>query len=206
MTRGHRAVEGALVVGVLLSVASADLNAQGRLRGEVTDEWGNGLEGVQVIVSNDRSSRETTTDDDGDFFFNGLPGGEFTIEFQAEGYRGARSPITISGLNRPFEIELGVLPFGSRFREETRFEAEGGTPRIAFDAEGTFEFEDANGEGKGTYGINALSAVLVVRDYDGPDDAYSITEPVVVTFANGQFTSLTWGGATLTNQSWILSR
>ena len=204
MTRGHRAVEGALVVGVLLSVASADLNAQGRLRGEVTDEWGNGLEGVQVILSNARSSRETTTDDDGDFQFNGLSGGEFTIEFQAEGYRGARSPITIRGggvaRNRPVEIELGVLPLGSRFREETRFEAEGGTPRIAFDAEGTFEFEDANGEGKGTYGIDALSAVLVVRDYDGPDDAYSVTEPVVVTFANGQFTSLTWGGAMLTKR------
>ena len=40
----------------------------------------------------------------------------------------------------------------------------------------------------------------VVRDYDGDDDKYSISEPVVVTFANDQFTSLTWEGATLRKQ------
>ena len=48
----------------------------------------------------------------------------------------------------------------------------GGTP-IAFDGDGKFEFKDANGEGEGTYGIDALSVVMVVRDYDGPNDSYS---------------------------------
>ena len=56
---------------------------------------------------------------------------------------------------------------------------------------------DAEGEGQGTYGIVELTAVMVVRDYDGPDDKYSIAEPVVVTFPTDQYLSLTWGDATL---------
>ena len=63
------------------------------------------------------------------------------------------------------------------------------------------EFEDAEGEeGEGTYGVVELNALLVVRDYDGDDDKYSISDPVVVTFANDLFTSLTWEGATLRKQ------
>ena len=60
-----------------------------------------------------------------------------------------------------------------------------------------FEFEDANGGGEGTYGIVELSAVMVIRDYDGPGDTYSVNEPVVVMFADDQFTSLTWSDTSL---------
>ena len=73
-------------------------------------------------------------------------------------------------------------------------------PRIKFDDDGTFDFEDAEGEGEGTYGIVELSAVMIVRDYDGPDDKYTVTQPVVVTFSSGQFDSLAWNGTTLTKK------
>ena len=39
-----------------------------------------------------------------------------------------------------------------------------------------------------------LNAILIVRDYDGPDDKFSVNTPVVVEFANDQFLSLTHDG------------
>ena len=78
--------------------------------------------------------------------------------------------------NRPVELELEAVPLGGVFRGGQEFEAEGGTPNIAFDGDGRFEFEDSEGEGEGTYGIVDQTAVMIVRDYDGPDDKYSISE------------------------------
>ena len=94
-------------------------------------------------------------------------------------------------------FELSALPTGARFRERTEFEAEGGTPRFRFEEDGTFEFEDVDGEGEGTYGIVELNAILIVRDYDGPDDKFSVDTPVVVEFADQQFSSLTHDGMQL---------
>ena len=72
---------------------------------------------------------------------------------------------------------------------------------MKFNEEGIFEFEDADGEeGMGTYGIVEQDALLVVREYDGDDDRYSIVEPVVVSFSSDQFTSFTWDGVELTKQ------
>ena len=166
----------------------------------MTDEWDNGLAGVLVTAENTGSSvtAEATTDGDGGFQFVGLAGGEWAFEFHADGYQPVRTVGRVrASSNRPIELELPVLPTGGRFRGDTAFEAESGTPKVAFDEHGTFEFEDANGKGEGTYGIVELSAVMVIRDYDGPDDTYSVNEPVVVTFASDQFASLTWGGTTL---------
>ena len=39
-----------------------------------------------------------------------------------------------------------------------------------------------------------LNAVLVVRDYDGPDDKFNLQTHVVVEFANDQFTAVTHEG------------
>ena len=96
-------------------------------------------------------------------------------------------------------LPVSARPPGGLFRGDQEFEAEGGTPGIAFDAEGGFEFEDSEGEGEGegNYGIVDQTAVMTVRDYDGSDDKYSITEPVIVTFLTDQFVSLTWADATL---------
>ena len=66
-------------------------------------------------------------------------------------------------------------------------------PKIRFREDGTFEFEDAEGEGEGTYGIADLSLVLIIREYDGPDDKFSFSQPVTVTAPNDQFLSLMWG-------------
>ena len=199
----HPVFRSVLVVLAVLSVVSVSAaHAQsGRLRGRVTDQWENGIAGVVITTElvAGGAGRETTTDEDGDFVISGVPPGDWLLEFRADGYQGVRAPTRVQALNtnRPLRIELEALPPGGRLNGDPEFEAEGGTPNIKFTEDGRFEFVDAEGEGQGTYGIVELTAVMVVRDYDGPDDKYSIAEPVVVTFPTDQHLSLTWGDATL---------
>ena len=182
------------------------LNAwsQGIFRGGLTDQWDNPIEGalVSLTATSTGTRQETMTGDDGGFQFGQLASGEWELEISADGYIGILSGVTIRRLsnNRPLNIELEAIPPGGLFREEVAFEAEGGTPSITFDDEGQFEFEDSEGEGEGTYGIVDLNAVLIVRDYDGPDDKYCILEPVILATPSEQFTSLTWNDHTLTQQ------
>ena len=187
---------------VVLSLA-ASAGAQGRLRGEVTDEWGNPLEGATVLAERSRTgvTQTATIDADGEFMFL-LPAGDWSFTVTLDGYQGIRQQSRVSQVdaNRPIDFELPVLPSGGRFRERTDFEAEGGTPKFRFEDDGTFEFEDAEGEGEGTYGFVDLNGILVVRDYDGPDDKFSVATPVVVEFTNQQFTTMTHQGVQLTKQ------
>lgn len=196
-----RCVRSLVLVAVFASLA-ASAGAQGRTLGEVTDEWNNGLEGATVLAEPDGASsgpQTTMTDSDGEFMFVGLSTGRWSFTVTLDGYQGIRvaSNVRQLGTNRPIEFELPVLPFGSRFGERTEFEAEGGTPKFRFEDDGAFEFEDAEGEGKGTYGIVDLNAILTVRDYDGPDDKFSISTPVVVEFGDKMFTSMTHDGVAL---------
>ena len=188
-----------VTIGFVLSVA-ASAAAQGRARGEVTDRWDNPLEGATVLaepMSGD--PRTTITDADGRFQFLGLSSGDWSFTATLDGYQGLRQTVAIRQLGggSSVDFELSVLATGSRFRERTEFEAEGGTPKFRFEDDGTFEFEDADGEGEGTYGIVELAAILIVRDYDGPDDKFTIEIPVVVEFGNQLFTSLTYDGVQL---------
>ena len=197
--RIHSTLAAAAMVAVFL-VGNAW--GQSRVSGKVTDRWGNGLSEVQIVVDRrdgGAGGRTATTEDNGDFFMLGLATGGYTFTFSLNGYQGVQygTPIRARD-NELIEIELAVNATGVRLRGEQEFEAAGGSPKIKFREDGVFEFEDVDGEeGEGTYGIVDLDAQLVVRDYDGDDDKYSIVEPVVVTFANDQFRSLTWDGATL---------
>ena len=197
--RVHAALAAVFLVGAF---PVGDAWGQSRVSGTVTDEWGNGLAGVEIVIERrdgGAGGRTATTEDGGDFFLLGLPTGEYNFTFTHAGYQGVRFGTRVAARdNQPIDIELAVNATGQSLRGEQEFEAEGGSPRITFREDGLFEFEDAEGEeGEGTYGIFDLDAHLVVRDYDGDDDKYSLTEPVVVTFSNDQFRSLTWDGATL---------
>ena len=195
-----------VVVTVLVSgtFLVSDARGQGRVQGEVTDKWGNGLGAVQIAVerTDGGGSYSAATEDDGEYIILGLQSGTYEITFTLDGYQGVRVAENVRSSAGPrLDVELEALASGGRLRGEQDFEAEGGSPKIKFKEDGIFEFEDAEGEeGEGTYGVVELSALLVVRDYDGDDDKYSISEPVVVTFANDQFTSLTWESATLQKQ------
>ncbi len=202
---------GVLVTGVFAADAGAQTRA--RVRGEITDEWGNGLEGVRVsgrlVVDGetgraieDGDPRETTTNDDGRFNLANVASGDWVIEFLAEGYAPMGVALQVQQADaffeqRPLEIELAAAPPGSRLRNDAEFGSDDGGLTLRLKADGQFEFSDAEGDGEGTYGIVGLEGALTVRDYDGDDDKFSITEPVVVTFADELFNSLTWGEATL---------
>lgn len=185
-----------MAIGIVLSVA-VSAAAQTVTRGQVTDEWDNGLEGVTVLAepTDAGAPQTTTTDEDGRFQFLGLSSARWSITATLNGYQGLRQVVPIRRSNsQPVDFELPWLSTGSVFRERTDFEAEGGIPKFRFEEDHSFEFEDADGEGEGTYGIVDLNAILIVRDYDGPDDKFSVNTPVVVEFANDQFLSLTHDG------------
>ena len=191
------------IITSLAALMSVGVIAQSMIRGQVTDEWGNGLKSVSVVAQSAAggSPREESTDDDGNFRFPNILG-EFTFEFRLSGYQPLRIAESISGMrmNRPLIMKMPVLSTGNRFRDDTEFEVEGGLPKIQFTTDGKFNFEDADGEGEGTYGIVELECLMVVRDYDGPDDRYSVNEPVVVTFSNDRFLDMMWGEMTLMKQ------
>ena len=202
-------VLGLVVMGVGAGAYVADAEAQtmARVRGEVTDEWGNPIEGAQVIGRRDGADpRTTNTNDDGRFNLTNLVSGDYVLEFHAAGYtptgvamyldqRDARQP------QRPLEIELVAAPAGSRLRDDVEFESADGRLKLELKGDGKFEFEDADGEeGEGTYGIVELEGRLTVRDYDGDDDKYSLDAPIVITFANNLFRSLTWDGVELSRR------
>ena len=129
MTPLHRGVVTVLATGVLALMTLVDAQAQARLRGTVTDEWDNALAGARVILANADTAvtQDTMTEEDGSYQIIGLPIGNYTVEFHAEGYQAIASSLTLRVSNsRPVDVELEALPFGSRFRDDTEFEAEGG--------------------------------------------------------------------------------
>ena len=190
-----------VMIGFVLSVA-ASAGAQGRVRGEITDEWDNPIEGVTVLGEPTGSGepKTTTTDDEGRFQFLGLSSGEWTLSATLEGYQEIGLLLPVRQLSNPAADFVLVAASGSVFGERLEFEAEGGTPQFRFEADGTFEFEDADGEGEGTYGIVELAARLIVRDYDGPDDKFTIKTPLVGEFNDTSFSSMTLDGVVLQQQ------
>ncbi len=205
-----RALAGALATVVCATLGVHQASAQTRVSGKVIDTWGNSLEGVQVAAvrpDGGGSSFTEVTDADGEFMMIGLDGSEYEFTYTLSGYQGIRQLRQIRtqyapGRARrgPPPVELELLSSGSFLRDETQFEAEGGTHSLTLKPDGMFEFEDPEGEGEGNYAIQDATAILTVRDYDGPDDTFSITEPVVVTAPNDGFLSVMWGETKLTKK------
>lgn len=208
---GFRTLAAAVVTMVCAVLVVSDASAQMvQARGTITDTWGNPLEGVQVDARREDgggSSFSTVTDEDGEYLMVGLETTTYEFTYSLAGYQGVRQLRELRTQTAPGRmrrrsapIELAVLAVGQVLQEEFAFEAEGGTPSLTLKSDGMFEFEDAEGEGEGNYSIQDLSVILTVRDYDGPDDTYTITAPVVVSAPTNQFQSLVWGETTLTKK------
>ena len=205
-----RAIAVALVTAVCATLVVHEAFAQVLVTGKITDTWGNPLEGVTVeakLSDGGGSTRSEVTDAKGEFQMIGLETTDYEFTYTLSGYLGVRQMRQIRtqyapGRARrgPPPVELELLSSGQFLRDEHQFEAEGGPHSLTLKPDGMFEFEDAEGEGEGNYSLQDTSAVLTVRDYDGPDDKYAITEPVVVTAPNEGFLSLVWGETTLTKK------
>ena len=195
-------------IGIVVFVlAAAAASAQSIARGKITDNWDNPIPNVRIsaVPVDEKSNaqpKEAMTNDNGEYVLQ-LTAEDYNVTFLGPGYQGIRvkiNPHSRIGCGASIvqeNFELKALPPGGRLRGGSDFESEGGMPKFSFDEDGTFEFEDAAGEGEGTYGIIELQGYLVVRDYDGDDDKYSIMEPIIVTFTSDQFRSFDWGDATL---------
>ena len=83
-----------MAIGIVLSVA-VSAAAQTVTRGQVTDEWDNGLEGVTVLAepTDAGASQTTTTDEDGRFQFLGLSSARWSITATLNGYQGLRQVV-----------------------------------------------------------------------------------------------------------------
>jgi len=199
-----------VLLGIVLSSGLLTVAVHGQtmaaVRGQVTDQWENDLENVQVIGRcDDADPRVVTTNNSGRFNLNNLPSCEYVVEFRADGYQPTAVAILVEQRDarqrqRPLEIELAATPPGSLVRDDSEFESDDGNLKLKLKSDGTFEFEDDDGDGEGSYGIVELDAILTIRDYDGDDDRYSLSDPVTVTFSNNLFNSVSWGDATLSKK------
>lgn len=92
----------AVAVSLLLLVSAGTLLAQGlptaTLTGRVTASDGSVLPGVTVAVhsANLQGTRATTTTSTGDYIFNLLPPGDYTVTFEMEGMQGIRRKVALS--------------------------------------------------------------------------------------------------------------
>jgi carboxypeptidase family protein len=92
---GYAIIYAPLMVALLLAPAGAQSQKQtgaqtGAVKGRVKERNGKALGGVIVIatnVENKEDKRETKSDDKGDFEFDALPAGRYSLSFEKQGYK-----------------------------------------------------------------------------------------------------------------------
>jgi Carboxypeptidase regulatory-like domain/Tetratricopeptide repeat len=102
---------------------------QGRLRGKVTDEAGQPLEGVKVKIFSvkGQSGFEVTTNAEGEWSANYIRGGGYNLDFLKSGYepKSLSTSITESTKNPPVEVKLKKAA-GLMITDELKAELEAG--------------------------------------------------------------------------------
>lgn len=178
-----------------------DALAQGRVRGDVKDEWGNAIPGASVTAAPASGAAPQTVKTENNGRYQLLLGsGDYDFTAMAEGYQGVRVRANVqqTGENRPITFELPIVPKGGRFKGKATFVAEGkAKPAFTFTDDGKFTFEDDQGKGEGTYDIVGVNAELVVRKYDGPRGKFSIVKPVTIVFSSNTYVDGTLEGQKL---------
>ncbi|GBC80935.1 Colicin I receptor [bacterium HR10] len=116
-----------LLFGILLmsfAPRQAQANAQGRIRGIVTDATGARISGARVILRHaQRTVASALSDDMGEFILAGVPRGVYELAVHARGFAERRLPIRLS---TPEEIHVQVTLEVERFIEELTVTGEGG--------------------------------------------------------------------------------
>ena len=92
---GYASICAPLLAALLLAPAGAQSQTQkgaqtGALKGKVKERNGKALEGVIIRatnVENKEDKRETKSDDKGDFGFDALPAGRYSLSFEKQGYK-----------------------------------------------------------------------------------------------------------------------
>jgi Carboxypeptidase regulatory-like domain len=88
---GYAIICAPLLAALLLAPAGAQSQTQtGAIKGRVKERNGKALEGVIVRATNAENKedkRETKSDDKGDFEFDALPAGRYSLSFERQGYK-----------------------------------------------------------------------------------------------------------------------
>jgi hypothetical protein len=97
-----------ILIAGLVTCLAASAFAQGRVRGIVRDDDGNGISGATVTVESFTSpnSRTVTTNGSGRFSFIGLSRGEWLFIIQADGFELVQGSANVSGGNSPMRIQF----------------------------------------------------------------------------------------------------
>ena len=97
-----------ILIAGLVTCLAASAFAQGRVRGIVRDEDGNGISGATVTVESFTSpnSRTVTTNRSGRFSFIGLSRGEWLFIIQADGFERVQGSANVSGGNSPMRVQF----------------------------------------------------------------------------------------------------
>lgn len=112
MISRRRAFALALVLALLIALATAGAAhaAGGTVEGQVQDSQGKPLPGaaIALLAAGGKGNQSQATDAQGNFHFDGLTSGVYTVTVTLDGY----APVTcpggriFSGLTRRFEIKL----------------------------------------------------------------------------------------------------
>ena len=91
-----------ILIAGLVTCLAASAFAQGRVRGVVRDDYGNGISGATVTAENLTSTTSRTvttdeTDDSGRFAFIGLRRGEWLFIIRADGFEPVQGVATVRG-------------------------------------------------------------------------------------------------------------
>ena len=88
-----------ILIAGLMTCLAASAFAQGRVRGIVRDDDGNGISGATVTAESltSTTSRTVTTNDSGRFSFVGLSRGEWLFIVRADGFEQVQGSATASG-------------------------------------------------------------------------------------------------------------
>jgi iron complex outermembrane recepter protein len=106
----------ALLLLLLLS-SPQTLSAQsvsGALRGTITDQTGAVVVGARLTLRRAGSAtveREALTGDGGDFTFDGLRPGDYTLEASAQGFRAAAQRVAVGAAKQDLKLTLEAAPF-----------------------------------------------------------------------------------------------
>ena len=109
MNRTLRPTAGRILLSaVLVTCLAASAAAQGRVRGIVRDDQGNGIAGATVAAENRSSitTRTVTTNTAGRFSFVGLSRGEWLFVISADGFEQVQGAANVSGGDHAVAVEF----------------------------------------------------------------------------------------------------
>ena len=97
-----------ILVAGLVTCMAASAFAQGRVRGIVRDDDGNGISGATVTAENltSTTNRTVTTNDSGRFSFVGLSRGEWLFVIRADGFELVQGSANVSGGDSPIQVQF----------------------------------------------------------------------------------------------------